>query len=123
LKTPLLRLYSLPNTIMELVITPTQALVPLSILFVTYHAIRAWFSRKLESKMWDELPSVGVDKKQWGAWVWATLKSVRWTQDWAFDGYREVIAVSGFRSSLQHNDVLIVAKVCASEFSMDSSKH
>jgi hypothetical protein len=98
---------------MELVITPTQALVPLSILFVVYHAIRAWFLRKPESKMWDELPSVGVNKNQWGAWVWATLKSVRWTQDWAFDGYRKVIAVSGFRSSFQQHDVLIVAKVCA----------
>ncbi|KAH7072741.1 ent-kaurene oxidase [Paraphoma chrysanthemicola] len=74
---------------MELIITPTQALLPLSVLFVVYHAIRAWFSRKPESKHWDELPSVGVQKQQWFAWVWATLKSVRWTQDWAFEGYRK----------------------------------
>jgi hypothetical protein len=75
---------------MELIITPTQALLPLSVLFVVYHAIRAWFARKPASKHWDELPSVGVDKQQWFAWVIATLKSIRWTQDWAFDGYRKV---------------------------------
>jgi hypothetical protein len=75
---------------MELIITPTQALFPLSVIFVLYHAVRAWFLRKPESKHWDELPSVGVNKQQWFAWVWATLKSVRWTQDWAFEGYRKV---------------------------------
>jgi hypothetical protein len=75
---------------MELIITPTQALLPLSFLFVLYHAVRAWIQRKHESKHWTELPSVGVNKQQWFAWVWATLKSVRWTQDWAFEGYRKV---------------------------------
>lgn len=74
---------------MELIITPTQALVPLSILFVVYHAIRALFFGPPESKHWKELPTVGLGKG-WLAWVWATLKSVRKTQDWAFEGYRKV---------------------------------
>lgn len=73
---------------MELIITPTQALVPLSILFVVYHAIRALFFGPPESKHWKELPTVGLGKG-WLAWVWATLKSVRKTQDWAFEGYRK----------------------------------
>ena len=74
---------------MELIITPTQALLPLSVLFVAYHAIRAFFFQAPESKHWEQLPVVGL-KKQWLGWVWATLKSVRKTQDWAFEGYRKV---------------------------------
>ena len=74
---------------MELIITPTQALLPLSILFVAYHAIRALFFGPPVSKHWEQLPVVGLGKG-WLAWVWATLKSVRKTQDWAFEGYRKV---------------------------------
>lgn len=74
---------------MELIITPTQALVPLSVLFIAYHAIRALFFGKPESKHWEQLPVVGL-QKGWLNWVWATLKSVRTTKDWAFEGYRKV---------------------------------
>ncbi|CAN9385110.1 cytochrome P450 [Alternaria alternata] len=78
---------------MELIITPTQALVPLSVLFLVYHAIRALFFGKAESKHWEELPVVGL-QKGWFEWVWATLKSIRKTQDWAFEGYRKFAAVN-----------------------------
>jgi hypothetical protein len=80
---------------MELIITPTQALLPLSILFVAYHAIRALFFGPPASKHWEELPVVGLGKG-WLAWVWATLKSVRKTQDWAFEGYRKVRSAEMF---------------------------
>lgn len=86
---------------MELIITPTQALVPLSILFVAYHAIRALFFGIPESKHWNELPVVGL-KTGWLKWVWATLKSVRKTQDWAFDGYGKVSSSCLFFRSFTH---------------------
>ena len=79
---------------MELIITPTQALVPLSVLFVVYHAIRALFFQKPESKHWDELPTVGLKKQSLG-WIWATLKSVWKTKDWAFEGYEKVPCLLG----------------------------
>ncbi|KAI4691365.1 uncharacterized protein J4E84_003658 [Alternaria hordeiaustralica] len=78
---------------MELIITPTQALVPLSVLFLVYHAIRALFFGKPESKHWEELPVVGL-QRGWFEWVWATLKSIRKTQDWAFEGYRKFASVN-----------------------------
>lgn len=78
---------------MELIITPTQALLPLSVLFIAYHAIRALFFGPPESKHWRELPTVGLSTGGL-AWVWATLKSVRKTQDWAFEGYRKVCSAA-----------------------------
>jgi hypothetical protein len=93
---------------MELIITPTQALVPLSVLFIAYHAIRALFFGKPESKHWEELPVVGL-KDGWLKWVWATLKSVRYTQDWAFQGYRKVWT---FLRSLDDRMLTISLPVC-----------
>jgi hypothetical protein len=81
---------------MELIITPTQALVPLSILFIVYHTFRALFFGTPKSKHWEKLPVVGL-RNGWLKWVWATLKSVRYTQDWAFEGYCKVGLPEAFR--------------------------
>lgn len=74
---------------MELTVTPTQALLPLSVFLILYHVSWSLLFRKPDPEHWNRLPNVGV-KEQWLGWMWATLKSVRMTQEWAFEGYRKV---------------------------------
>lgn len=103
---------------MELIITPTQALVPLSLLFIVYHAIRTLFFGKPESKHWEQLPVVGL-QKGWLNWVWATLKSVRTTKDWAFEGYRKV----WFARTLRYHLLIMPFTVCQRKQSLHFAQY
>ncbi|KAK2745533.1 hypothetical protein FQN57_003658 [Myotisia sp. PD_48] len=72
---------------MELLMTPTltQALAPLSILFLLYHLGKAYFFQE-QSDLWTSQPTIGLEKT-WFPWLRATLLSVTRTKVWAFDAY------------------------------------